>query len=88
MLSSTMCRYCISTANQVRTEELSQAIKELSEAGEVCVWCVALDEEGMPKRQLRVTTGKGDMYIAGSRLHCARRSHLRQVGVEGATRRP
>ena len=48
------------------TEGLAQAVEELNEAGDVCVWCVALNQQSLTERPLCVSTREGDLVIAVS----------------------
>ena len=72
---------------QARTEGLAQAVEELSEAGDVFVGCVALDEECMYEGPLCLPAGEGDLAIAGSHLSCGRRCQLRLEEVDGVIHR-
>ena len=42
--------------SQARTEGLTQAVQELSEAGDVCVWGVALYKQSLTEGPLCVST--------------------------------
>ena len=57
---------------QVRIKGLSQAIEEVSEAGDRCVSCEALDESCMEEGPLSVNAGKGDWTSAASYFSLAR----------------
>ena len=59
-----------------RKEGLAEAVEEVSEAGDVLVWGVALEEECMSEGRMCLPTVQGDLAIAGSHWSCGRRAHL------------
>ena len=53
--------------HQARTEGLAEALKDLSEAGQVLVGYVTFDEESMPEGPLCLTAGEVYLTIASCR---------------------
>ena len=61
---------------QARTEGLAESVEELSEAGDVFLLGVALDEECISDGPMCQPIGQGDLAFAGSHYSCGRRSQL------------